>query len=217
MTMKTAALSSLLVGTAAAFAPSSAGPARNVVTQTSESKGRSSVVLSEMSKSIPFLTVPEKLDGSMPGDMGFDPMGLSDIQTDLRYARWAELKHGRVCMLAVTGMVWQEYGAHLPGAAYATRDPFEAISSVGFGSNFQVLLAIGVLELINWDDTFNGESRPGVVPGFVPQWWSKISVAQKEVHYEQEIVHCRLAMIAFIGATHQTFLLHQGLLDFSPN
>merc|ERR1711966_276335 len=68
-----------------------------------------------------------------------------------------------------------------------------------------------------WNESFNGESRPGVVPGFVPNWWSKISDAQKEIHYEQEIVHCRLAMIAFIGATHQTFLLHQGLLDFSPN
>jgi hypothetical protein len=121
-------------------------------------------------------------------------------------------------MLAVTGMVWQEYGWHLPGDAYATTDPFEAISSVGFGSNFQTLLAIGVLELANWDDTFNGDGRPGVVNGFVPQWWAKISDAQKDIHYEQEIVHCRLAMIAFIGATHQTFLLHKGLLDFSmPN
>mmetsp|Transcript_12267 Transcript_12267/g.16043 ORF Transcript_12267/g.16043 Transcript_12267/m.16043 type:complete len:202 (-) Transcript_12267:307-912(-) len=192
------------IASAAAFAPAKVG--------------RTSVALNEMSKSIPFLTVPEKLDGSMPGDMGFDPMGLSDIQTDLRYSRWAELKHGRVCMLAVTGMVWQEYGWHLPGEAYATTDPFEAISSVGFGSNFQTLLAIGVLELANWEETFNGDSRPGVVNGFVPQWWSKISDEQKEIHYEQEIVHCRLAMIAFIGATHQTFLLHKGLLDFTmPN
>jgi hypothetical protein len=36
-----------------------------------------------MSKSIPFLTRPEKLDGSMPGDMGFDPMGLSEIQSNV--------------------------------------------------------------------------------------------------------------------------------------
>ena len=30
----------------------------------------------EMSKAIPFLVRPEKLDGSMAGDMGFDPMRL---------------------------------------------------------------------------------------------------------------------------------------------
>ena len=168
-----------------------------------------------MSKSIPFLTVPEKLDGSMPGDMGFDPMGLSDIQTDLRYARWAELKHGRVCMLAVLGMVWQEDGPHLPGAAYATTDPFAAVSSVGFGSNMQTLLAIGCLELANWEETFNGESRPGTLPGWEPKSWGNLSEKEQARLYESEIVHCRLAMIAFIGATHQTFLLGKPLLDFS--
>lgn len=175
------------------------------------------MALNEMSKSIPFLTVPEKLDGSMVGDMGFDPMGLSDIQTDLRYARWAEIKHGRVCMLAVLGMVWQEYGPHLPGDAYATTDPFEAISSVGFASNIQTLLAIGCIELANWEETFNGDSRPGVLPGWEGKGWANLSEKDKNKRFEQEIVHCRLAMIAFIGATHQTFLLHKPLLDFGPN
>ncbi|KAL7460730.1 hypothetical protein ACHAXS_001174 [Conticribra weissflogii] len=198
--MKTLCLATL-AASAAAFAPSQVG--------------RSSVALNEMSKSIPFLTVPEKLDGSMPGDMGFDPMGLSDIQTDLRYARWGELKNGRVAMLAVLGMVWQEYGPHLPGDAYATRDPWEAISSVGFGSNVQTLFAIGCIELANWNETFNGESRPGTLPGWEGPGWDKKSEAEKERLYTSEIVHCRLAMIAFIGATHQTFLLHKGLLDFS--
>jgi hypothetical protein len=201
--MKSVIFASALA-TAAAFAPAHVGP--------------STVALSAMSKSIPFLTVPEKLDGSMVGDMGFDPMGLSDIQTDLRYARWAELKHGRVCMLAVLGMVWQEYGPHLPGAAYATTDPFEAISSVGFGSNVQTLFAIGVVELANWEETFNGSSRPGVLSGWEGSGWANLSEKDKQKRFEQEIVHCRLAMIAFIGATHQTFLLHKGLLDFSaPN
>jgi len=189
-----------LAASAAAFAPAKVG--------------RTTVALNEMSKSIPFLEVPEKLDGSMVGDMGFDPMGLSDIQTDLRYARWAELKHGRVCMLAVLGMVWQEYLPHLPGDAYATRDPFEAITSVGFGSNFQTFLAIGVIELTSWEETFNGESRPGVLPGWEGPGWNEKSEAEKDRLYTCEIVHCRLAMIAFIGATHQTFLLNKGLLDF---
>ena len=63
---------------------------------------RTSVSLNaEMSKSIPFLVKPEKLDGSMVGDMGFDPIGLSEIQVDLKYARWAELKHGRIAMLVL--------------------------------------------------------------------------------------------------------------------
>jgi len=199
MALKTFCIAAI-AASAAAFAPP----------QT----GRAPVSLNAMSKSIPFLTVPEKLDGSMVGDMGFDPMGLSDIQTDLHYARWGELKNGRVAMLAVVGMVWQEYGPHLPGDAYATRDPWEAISSVGFASNIQTLLAIGVVELANWDKTFAGEGNPGDL-GWGASLLDKLSEEEKKKRYESEIVHCRLAMIAFVGATHQTFLLHKGLLDFS--
>ena len=44
----------------------------------SQQSQRASVALNaeEMSKAIPFLVRPEKLDGSLPGDMGFDPMRL---------------------------------------------------------------------------------------------------------------------------------------------
>ena len=187
----------------------------NECSNNNNKQGRSSVSLNEMSRSIPFLQVPEKLDGSLPGDMGFDPMNLSDIQTDLNYARWAELKHGRICMLAVVGMVWQEYGPHLPGDAYATRDPWEAISSVGFASNFQTLLAIGVVELANWNKYY-GDGTPGDIGWDGGQLKNMDSAAVKK-RMESEVVHCRLAMIAFIGATHQTFLLHKGLLDFGSN
>merc|ERR1719251_167222 len=91
--------------TAAAFAP------------TSKIQRVGSVALNaEMSKSLPFLPRPEKLDGSMAGDVGFDPMGLSEIQEGLIYARWAELKHGRISMLAITGLITQTY-FHIPGEA----------------------------------------------------------------------------------------------------
>ena len=58
------------------------------------------------SVALPWTTTP--LDGSLVGDVGFDPMGLSDIQPDLKYARAAERKHGRICMIATIGMVTQE-------------------------------------------------------------------------------------------------------------
>ena len=44
--------------------------------QPAQRAGSVSLNAEEMSKSIPFLVRPEKLDGSMPGDMGFDPMRL---------------------------------------------------------------------------------------------------------------------------------------------
>jgi len=48
------------------------------------------------------------LDGcEQVGDVGFDPLGFSSI-IDMRWLREAELKHGRVCMLAATGMIVQD-------------------------------------------------------------------------------------------------------------
>ena len=47
------------------------------------------------------------------GDVGFDPLGISNL-IDVRWLREAELKHGRVCMLAATGMIVQDVAA-FPG------------------------------------------------------------------------------------------------------
>jgi hypothetical protein len=60
--------------------------------------------MQEMSEAIPFLPKPKNVDASMPGYSGFDPMGFSDYY-DVKYLREAEIKHGRICMLAVVGMV----------------------------------------------------------------------------------------------------------------
>ena len=56
--------------------------------------------------------------------MGFDPLGIS-TWVDVRWLREAELKHGRICMLAATGMIVQDI-FRFPGVEevmgkYATR------------------------------------------------------------------------------------------------
>ncbi len=162
-----------------------------------------------MSKSLPFLPRPEKLDGSMAGDVGFDPMGLSEIQQDLTYARWAELKHGRVAMLAIVGLITEEY-IHLPGAAYQNSDPFGAVSTVGFGVNVQIFMGIGIVELANFYKHYDG-SEPGDI-GWTGGLLKGKSEEQIMKAKEQEITHCRLAMIAITGATVQTLIFHQPLL-----
>merc|ERR1712003_430286 len=118
----------LLLTRVSAFVPAS---------QSAHRAGSVSLHAEEFSKSVPFLVKPDKLDGSMPGDMEFDPMRLSEIQTDLRYARWAEIKHGRICMLAIVGMLVQQAGIHIPGEAYSNTDIFGAIKSVGWGVTFR--------------------------------------------------------------------------------
>lgn len=70
-------------------------------------------MMAERSKSLPFLIKPAKLDGSLAGDEGFDPLGLSNINEvglDLYWMREAELKHARVAMLAILGALAQETG-----------------------------------------------------------------------------------------------------------
>jgi len=200
MAFRTLALSAL-VASAAAFAPTSMPVQRTDVSLNAE-----------MSKSIPFLVKPEKLDGSMAGDMGFDPMGLSEIQVDLNYARWSELKHGRICMLALVGMLVQEYGPHWPGAAYETRDIFAAPGSVGFAANVQIFLFMSMLELANFNKHY-GDGTPGDL-GLDGGMLKNMSPEQIKTRQTSEIVHCRLAMIAFTGAFVQSLLYPgKGLLS----
>ncbi|PWZ11952.1 Chlorophyll a-b binding protein CP24 10B, chloroplastic [Zea mays] len=47
---------------------------------------------------------PPWLDGSLPGDFGFDPLGLGKDPAFLKWYREAELIHGRWAMAAVLGI-----------------------------------------------------------------------------------------------------------------
>ena len=113
-------------------------------------------------------------------------------------------------MLALVGMVVQQSGFHLPGEMFTNTDIFGAVSTVGFVGNFQTFLAIGVVEGINYNKHYDG-STPGEI-GWEGPSWSKLTDAQKAFRKESEIVHCRLAMIAFTGAIVQQLLFGQPLI-----
>jgi hypothetical protein len=112
--------------------------------------------LNAKSRALPFLESPAKLDGTLIGDFGFDPLGFTDTLQTLNYVQAAELKHSRVSMLAVVGFIIQQKFHFLTSEA----DPFKAIAAVGYGPNLQILSFIGVIELATWDKTFKGET-PG--------------------------------------------------------
>ena len=48
-------------------------------------------------------------DKTLAGDMGFDPLQLADNSEKLAFYREAEIKHGRVAMLASVGFLFQEH------------------------------------------------------------------------------------------------------------
>lgn len=64
-----------------------------------------------------------QLDGSLAGDVGFDPLGLSSVKEvglDLYWFREAELKHCRLAMLAVAGILFVEAFGPVPGFVSTT-------------------------------------------------------------------------------------------------
>ena len=83
--MKLAVLST---ASAAAFAPSPNSAARS-------STSALSMAEPEKSQALPFAPRPKLLDGTLPGDVGFDPFGFAgDDKASLMNQREAEIKHG---------------------------------------------------------------------------------------------------------------------------
>lgn len=182
----------------AAFSPVGrvpAGPASGVVMAV------------ERSAAIPFLKKPPALDGSMPGDVGFDPLGFSTTITelggDLNYVREAELMHGRQSMLAVVGFVFPKMVGKLPTdwSASVSAEPLVGqyqLPGVVWG---QLLFSMAVAEGIRASIIFKPDSVPGEhgfdPAGFIPKF---CNTPEKMAEMKlKEIKHCRAAMIAITG------------------
>ena len=95
-----------------------------VVSRSSVAGQRSAAPQMVKSESLPFMEEPAHLSG-MVGNVGFDPMGLSTPQ-NIKWMREAELKHGRICMLAWVGRVAVDLGVKFPGAKYAALSSYQA-------------------------------------------------------------------------------------------
>ncbi|WOH02866.1 hypothetical protein DCAR_0522256 [Daucus carota subsp. sativus] len=54
---------------------------------------------------LPGLDSPPYLDGTLPGDYGFDPLGLGEDPESLRWYVQAELVHARFAMAGVAGIL----------------------------------------------------------------------------------------------------------------
>ena len=113
-------------------------------------------------------------------------------------------------MLAIVGILVQQAGIHLPGEQFTNTDIFGAPGSVGFAANLQVFLFMGIVEAINFKKHY-GDGTPGDL-GWGSDQLYKLSPEQQKVRQESEVVHCRLAMIAFTGAIVQTLLFDKPLL-----
>jgi len=173
----------------------------------------------EKSQSLPFLAYPENLKGYV-GDAGFDPFRFSDF-VPMDFLREAELKHGRICMMAWLGFVSVDLGFRV----YPVPEAYEGLTSVTAhdalveqGAMGQLLLWFSLAEIIDTiavTQMLNGSGRQpgdfGLDPlGFL-KGKSEDEIADMKL---KEIKNGRLAMLAFAGVVTQAVLYGKGFPYF---
>lgn len=163
------------------------------------------------SEALPFLEKPPNLEGYV-GDVGFDPFRFSDF-LPMDFLREAELKHGRICQLALVGFAAVDLGFRI----YPTPEAYEGLTSVTahdalvkYGAMGQLFLWIGLAETISTVavmQMLNGSGRAPGDFGLDPIGFLK-NKSEEEINDMKlkEITHCRLAMFAFSGMVTQAVL-----------
>lgn len=168
------------------------------------------------SESIPFLDRPPCLDGTMVGDVGFDPLGFAESSYRVGFLREAEIKHARVAMLAAVGWPAAEL-FDAPLARVLGLEPFVTESN-GMSPSI-VNGGLGQVSPIFWAGVLMGavylevEEFPRVSAdrriigdlGFDPAgFYQKLKSDAERRHMElAEIKHGRLAMLAVAGFVAQ--------------
>eukprot|EP00960_Hanusia_phi_P049573 759637-Hanusia_phi.AAC.1 len=170
---------------------------------------------------IPGTERPKNLDGTLVGDVGFDPLGFSNW-LNLYWAREAEIKHGRVAMLAATGMIVQDV-YKFPGVQKTFGDAAMMKLhnlAVEQGAMQQLLLWLGLLEILTGlpaviQGLKGSERTPGDF-GFDPLGCGRNpeTLARRQL---TELKNGRLAMIAVGGMVHHYLLVGRGPIEFIKN
>uniref|UniRef100_A0A6C0CMX1 Uncharacterized protein n=1 Tax=viral metagenome TaxID=1070528 RepID=A0A6C0CMX1_9ZZZZ len=157
---------------------------------------------------------PEMLDGSLAGDVGFDPLGYSSSKKTLYWMREAEVKHARLAMLAAVGWPLSELlhkniaELFQMDSILASGDRAPSIINGGLSSVYASgVLAMSVIiagylegKAMNSGEVFwNSEKPDGYIPGsyeFDPLNLYEKRGNDKKAMETAEIKNGRLAMIA---------------------
>lgn len=210
-------------GVASAFVVPGAKPALPATAQQAKSQA------------LPFLEAPPTLDGSYVGDVGFDPLQLSmpdwnmaelilpaarlELEAEdgkvpsipmMYWMREAELKHGRVCMLAATGFAAVDLGLRFPGEKYMSITSSEAHNAMVSSGNMGFLLfVVSFIELISMPVIIQAAKGSGREAGdfaFDAMGFSEGTPEQVLRMKTAEVTHARLAMLGFSGMVTQAGL-----------
>lgn len=160
------------------------------------------------SQAIPFLNNPPALDGSMAGDIGFDPLQISDL-VPLAWSREAELKHARVCMLAVAGWVAVDLGFRVPFAPEVSS-LYAHDAAVEKGPMLGMLIPLAAIEVLaGIPKCFQLLNDPNAAPGGDYKF-DPLGFGGGRMMEEKELANGRIAMLAFSGIVTQSALTGNG-------
>jgi len=147
-----------------------------------------------------------------PNGLGyFDPVGFTVGASEkrIRAFREAELKHGRIAMLAWVGLVVPAY-VRIPGEAYSFEkvprvlDAHDAVNGLSdaSGAGFQILIFITIVEFCCAKKVFEWNSLETAGDYGLRNLLPKDPEGEKRMRLA-ELKNGRLAMIAFGGAVTQ--------------
>ncbi|CAM6066950.1 unnamed protein product [Sphagnum tenellum] len=150
---------------------------------------------------------PSYLDGSAPGDFGFDPLGLGEVPENLERYKESELIHCRWAMLAIPGVLLPEalgLGNWVSAQKWAAVPNGQATylgQPVPWGT-LPIILAVEAFAIAFVEAKRNDEpdTEKRKYPGgaFDPLGFSKNPTSFEEYKLK-EIKNGRLALLAFVG------------------
>ncbi|KAH8062031.1 chlorophyll A-B binding protein [Aureococcus anophagefferens] len=141
--------------------------------------------------------------GKETGDKPWDPYGFATkASTDtLGWYRAAEIKHGRVAMLAFTGFVVQSMGGGMIRSARGARAAVRGLRGarqLGGAGLIQIVLTIGFIEL--YSETIKPHYTKGGTPGYLPIIAPSGLAGDVDLRAaNKELKNGRLAMIGMMG------------------